>query len=67
MKNELISHPPSDSTNAGDDPSGWHLLFAVQFVAGQLRQLQKWWPRIDQIVDTVPCDKFTFKKNSTSY
>lgn len=41
MKNELISHPPSDSTNAGDDPSGWHLLFAVQFVAGQLRQLQK--------------------------
>ena len=34
MNIELIENPPSDSTDAGDNTSRRHLLFAVQFVAG---------------------------------
>ena len=67
MNIDMIDHTPSDSTDAGDNTSRRDLLFTVQFVAGQLRQLQKGWSRIDQSIDTVPCDKFTYANFSTLF
>lgn len=34
MNIDMIDHPPSDSTDAGDNTSRRHLLLTVQFVAG---------------------------------
>ena len=50
---------PIDPADSGNDSSGGNLLFAVEAVPGQLRELQEGGSRVEESVDTLPRHQFS--------